>query len=43
MYICDIKINKKKMKKGTKVRLTKEAKNDTYFDMDWKDDYSAYC
>lgn len=26
------------MKIGTKVRLTSEAKNDTYYDMDWKDD-----
>ena len=26
------------MKIGTKVRLTEEAKNDTYFGMDWKND-----
>ena len=26
------------MRIGTKVRLTAEAKHDTYYDMDWKDD-----
>ena len=31
------------MKIGTKVRLTEEAKNDTYFDMDWKDDEGLGC